>query len=289
MVILVMKMARKKINKKKKIGTKLNINKKEQQRQVNSVLSLYDDMAKDVDKTLAPLFESKQAEKLVFSATDESVSSSIKSAISKLRRKWNKVFLDHANTFTDKLVKQSNSSVVTGLNKTLKDAGVNQTIKVNSMSQRARDVVSAASAESVNKIKTISGVYMDSANSALNYSVTQSSATLSDLKGFFDASLKDQYRTYKNKAKNLALDQTRNVFNSIATERMRDVGMTRYIWRHAGGSQNPREYHKNVLNGQEFDINDPPVIDKKTGKKGNAGDIYGCGCYKELIVDFDIL
>ena len=127
---------------------------------------------------------------------------------------------------------------------------------------------------------------MDSAASAVNYSVTQASSNFANLKEFFDGALTSQYKTHKNKAKNLALDQTRNVYNSLATERMRDVGMTKYIWRHAGGSVNPREYHKFVLNGQTFDINNPPVIDLKTGKKGNPGDIWHCHCYKEMIVDF---
>lgn len=155
------------------------------------------------------------------------------------------------------------------------------------MSQRTRDILAAASSESVDMIKTISDNYMDSAKSALNYSVTQQSASMSELKDFFHNALKTQYRTHKNKAKNLAYDQTTNVFSSLTYERMRDAGMTKYIWRHRSGSKQPRKYHKDVLNGQIFDINDPPVIDQRTGQRGNPGQTYHCGCYAQILVDFD--
>jgi uncharacterized protein with gpF-like domain len=270
-----------------KRGTRLEVNKKEEQRQVIMVLSLYNEMATDVNETLFPLLETRKAEKLVEYATDASVTETVEQKIAMLRRRWDKRFEKLAETFTVSIVRFSKTSTALGLNATLKNAGLKQTIKVNSMSQRTRDIVNAASSESIKQIKTISTSYMDSASSALNYSVTQNSSSMSDLKGFFNSALKTQYRTHKNKAKNLALDQTRNVYNSMATERMRDAGMTKYIWRHRSGSQNPRDYHRDVLNGQEFDINDPPVIDLRTGQKGNPGDTYNCGCYKEIVVDFE--
>lgn len=269
-------MARKKVSARKQRGTKLQINKKEQQAQVNSVLKLYNEMAKDVDKTLSPLLDTRKAEKLVEYATDASVTETVEQKISALRRKWDKRFSKLAETFTAQLVSYSKGATARALNNTLKKAGLKQTIKVSSMSQRTRDIISAASAESTKMIKTISTAYMDSASSALNYSVTQQSASLSELKQFFNGALKNQYRTHKNKAKNLALDQTRNIFNSLASERMRDAGMTKYIWRHSSASQKPREYHRDELAGKVFDINDPPIIDKKTGQKGNPGDTYNC-------------
>jgi uncharacterized protein with gpF-like domain len=278
---------RKKASSRKDKGTKLEINRKEQQRQVNVVLALYDEMAKDVDSTLSPILNTRKAEKLVSYATDASITETVEQKIAMLRQLWDARFAKLSEKFTSQLVSYSKGATARGLNRTLKDAGLKQTIKVDSMSQRTRDIISAASAESTKMIKTISPEYMDSASSALNYSVTQQSANLSELKSFFNDSLKNQYRTHKNKAKNLALDQTRNIFNSLASERMRDANMTKYIWRHSGGSQDPREYHKNILNGQTFDINDPPVIDQKTGKKGNPGDTYNCHCYKEIIVDFE--
>jgi uncharacterized protein with gpF-like domain len=278
---------RKKTSSRKDKGTKLEINRKEQQRQVNEVLALYDEMAKDVDSTLSPMLDTRKAEKLVSYATDASITETVEQKIAMLRRRWDARFAKLSEKFTSQLVNYSKGATARGLNRTLKDAGLKQTIKVNSMSQRTRDIISAASAESTKMIKTISTEYMDSASSALNYSVTQQSANLSELKSFFNDSLKNQYRTHKNKAKNLALDQTTNIFNSLTYERMRDASMTKYIWRHRSGSQNPREYHKNVLNGQTFDINDPPVIDQKTGQKGNPGQTFHCGCYPELVVNFE--
>lgn len=280
-------MARKKTSSRKTKGTKLEINKKEQQSQVNAVLSLYDEMTKDVNSTLMPMLDTRKAEKLVEYATDASITETVEQKIAMLRRRWDKRFAKLSDTFTSRLVTYSKSATARGINRTLKESGLKQSIKVKSMSQRTRDILNAASAESTKMIKTISTNYMDSASSALNYSVTQQSANLKELKGFFDSSMKTMYRTHKNKAKNLALDQTKNIFNSLTYERMRDASMTKYIWRHTSGSKEPRHYHKFVLNGQRFDINEPPIIDEKTGQRGNAGQTYNCSCYPEIIVDFE--
>lgn len=266
-------------------GDTLRINQKFQSRQVSEVVALYEKMAKDVNATLEPILSSSKAEKLTGAAMDAGVTATASSAIASLRRKWNKIFSKKALEFTDRLVSESKRSTAKSINNTLQTAGVNQAIKIDSMSQRTRDILKAASIESVSQIKTISGAYMDSAASAVNYSVTQASSNFANLQEFFDKSLKTQYRTHRNKAKNLALDQTRNVYNSLASERMRDVGMTKYKWLHMSGSQEPRKEHIE-MSGNIYDLNDPPVIDKKTGQKGNPGDIYNCKCVKVLIVDF---
>ena len=67
---------------------------------------------------------------------------------------------------------------------------------------------------------------------------------------------------------------------------MRDVGITQFKWVHAGGSKDPRNYHKNVLNGKVFNVDDPPIIDQKTGERGYPGQAINCKCYQVPVIEF---
>jgi SPP1 gp7 family putative phage head morphogenesis protein len=97
----------------------------------------------------------------------------------------------------------------------------------------------------------------------------------------------ERYGEAKRHAKNVALDQTRKAYMSINTERMRDVGVSKFEWIHTGGSQDPRQYHKTVLNGNVYDINDPPVIDQRTGERGLPGLLPFCRCTMRPVVTFE--
>lgn len=41
------------------------------------------------------------------------------------------------------------------------------------------------------------------------------------------------------------------------------------------------------LNGGIFDIDDPPVIDKRTGEKGFPGQLSYCMCIMQAVLDFE--
>ena len=51
--------------------------------------------------------------------------------------------------------------------------------------------------------------------------------------------LTGRFKRYRNKAKNLVLDQTKKTYEALNSQRMREIGVTQYIWRHAGGTQEP--------------------------------------------------
>lgn len=101
-----------------------------------------------------------------------------------------------------------------------------------------------------------------------------------------------RYGEARRHAKNVALDQTRKAYTAINTAKMKDNGITKFEWVHTGGSQEPRPHHKNSpanggLNGGIYDINDPPIMDPKTGARGLPGQDYYCRCTMRPIVTFD--
>ena len=160
------------------------------------------------------------------------------------------------------------------------------TIKTDSISSRTRDIINASADQSTSLIKTIGSDYTAEVKQAVMRSITDSNSSFTELKSSINSMLEGKYKTYKNKAKNTALDQTRKAYTSITESKMKDVGVDQYVWRHAGGSVKPRDYHRDVLNGQTFKLSDPPVIDLKTGVRGKPGDAINCKCYMVPVVKF---
>lgn len=70
-------------------------------------------------------------------------------------------------------------------------------------------------------------------------------------------------------------------------------GVSYVMWCHSGKDAEPRDYHvakwngksglrngcPNGLNGFVFNIDNPPVIDKKTGERGLPSTLIGCKCF----------
>jgi SPP1 gp7 family putative phage head morphogenesis protein len=87
----------------------------------------------------------------------------------------------------------------------------------------------------------------------------------------------------KNKAKFLAKQETSLATTAIREERYRDAGAKRYVWQTSNNSR-VREDHKD-LNDKVFFFDDPPVVNRATGKRANPGQDYGCMCVAKPIIE----
>ena len=161
------------------------------------------------------------------------------------------------------------------------------TIDTNQLSEKTKDKLIASADQSSSLIKSIGAQYTTAVKEAVSRSVLNSSSSFSELQDSIQSMLNDKYRTHKNKAFNTAKDQTRKVYSNLTASRMQDIGAGTYIWRHSGGSQRPRCYHRDVLNGQTFSLDNPPIIDEKTGQRGKPGDLISCKCYMQPIISFE--
>ena len=65
------------------------------------------------------------------------------------------------------------------------------------------------------------------------------------------------------------------------------VGLNKYEWIHSGAGQQPREFHRDVLNGQIFDLDDPPIIDEDTGERGIPSQLINCRCTMRPVLEFE--
>ena len=87
------------------------------------------------------------------------------------------------------------------------------------------------------------------------------------------------------RARLIAEDQARKAFTAISVENMKQKGIKYWKWVYTYRAKEPREYHKDVLNGEIFSFDDdPPIIDPKTGQRGYPADLPYCHCVMRPII-----
>jgi SPP1 gp7 family putative phage head morphogenesis protein len=86
-----------------------------------------------------------------------------------------------------------------------------------------------------------------------------------------------------NKARFLARQETSLFFSNLQLDRAGRAGVRRYRW---STSHDVRVRHDHrELQGKIISLDDPPIVDKKTGRRAHAGEDYGCRCAKIWILD----
>jgi SPP1 gp7 family putative phage head morphogenesis protein len=205
---------------------------------------------------------------------------------SRLAERLASKFAAKATTLATGFLTRVERNATTNLERSLKSTSADLTLNMKNTPAVAKDIKKRI-AYNVDLITRIPMEYLDKVKKDVNDSLSKGNG-LADLQ----PALEERYGEAKRHAQLVALDQTRKAYTAINTAKMRQNGITKFEWVHSGGSQEPRPYHMHSpaqggLNGGIFDINDPPVIDQKTGERGLPGDDYNCRCTMRPIVTFD--
>jgi len=88
--------------------------------------------------------------------------------------------------------------------------------------------------------------------------------------------IEKRYSVSKSKAKFLGLQETSLLTSKYRELRYKDVGITKYKWS-TSKDERVRDDHAD-LDGKVFSFDDPPIVDKRTGKKANPSEDFGCRC-----------
>lgn len=238
------------------------------------------DMLATTEKEVRALFASPTA--VASHVTiDASIASQSRILMNSLHERFTLLFARAARGLSESMVDAVQINSATGLRRSLRDIAGNVTIKTNTLtSGPVAEIVKASVAENVSLIKSIPAAYLDKVQGAVMRSITSGNG-LADLQPFFEK----QEGITKRHARNMALDQTRKVNNSINGERMKLAGVKRFEWIHTGGGQKPRPLHVE-MSGNVYSFDDLPVIDDDTGEKGIPGQLPNCRCTMRPIVDF---
>lgn len=202
--------------------------------------------------------------------------------LAKLKERFQLQFNQLAKTAVKTMVDRTVQSSTSGMRASLKDIAPDLTLKMDTVPQAMKDVIAAGSQQAAGYIKMVPQKYLEAIGGDVMRSITTGRG-LADLQ----PALEKQGVEVKNWARNVSLDQTRKVYNTVNKERMRSLGVRKFEWVHSGGSQHPREYHKYTLNGNIYEIDNPPIIDERTGERGYPGQLPYCRCTMRPVIDFD--
>lgn len=92
--------------------------------------------------------------------------------------------------------------------------------------------------------------------------------------------ISSEYGVSMRKAKFLARQETTLLTSTVRDSRYQGAGVRKYRWSATGGKEGDgrtRLLHRR-LHGQVFFYSSPPIIDERTGERGNPGKAYGCRC-----------
>jgi SPP1 gp7 family putative phage head morphogenesis protein len=251
---------------------------------VKSWLRQIDAMHKDINKQVIQMFKSPLSKETY--AQDTSLGETAKELTDKITNKWLKVFDKFSANWADKMTDDFNKQAGRSLQSSLKKLSGGLTIKADAINERTNNIMISGAAEAASLIKSISSEHLSKVSEGVLRSVRDPAAGgLSGLIKEIQKNLDGRYKRTKNHAKNVALDQTRKMFNSLNAARMQDAGIDEFKWIHSGGSKEPRKDHV-AMNNNIYRFDDPPVIDKQTGERGLPGQAYYCRCMMRPVIRF---
>jgi len=252
----------------------------------HTITRTFDLLRVEAETEIKHLFEYTDSPVLDGATLDASIVNSAAKLLRKLRARFNSVFNDMTDKATARMIERTSGNVGSDVKQSLEQIGEGISIRVNMLAPVVKETIKAKGYEAANLIKRVPGKYLDGIGAEVMRSIS-SGRGLQDLQ----PALEKHGVKVRNWSKNVALDQTRKVYDGVSTAAMKSAGIRKFEWVHSGGSNDPREYHllpwPAGLNGGIFDIDDPPVIDKRTGERGFPGQLPYCRCTKRPVVDFE--
>jgi len=259
-------------------GRKLSYNVMEQANYTREIKKLTSRMIDETTRRVLSLFGQKMSKE--FFAQDETISSQSKILLSELILKFSKSFDKKSKSLSKRMVKNTLKNSAISLKLSVSNFDNMASFNIGSVSSDLKEIIKASVSENVGLIKSIQSDYLSKVNGQVMRSIVSGNG-LQDLV----PALKKYSGITLRKARNIAIDQTRKVYNAVNAERMKKVGINKFIWLHSGGGQNPRIEHIE-MDGNEYSFDDLPVIDSRTGERGIPGQAINCGCTMKPVYDF---
>lgn len=203
-------------------------------------------------------------------AMDASFTSGVSRLLNELSKRFTALFTERAGGLAEALSKGVSDATARQLGQSLKDVSGGVTLKTDVVSGAVAEVSKAGIKENVALIKSIPAQYFQHIEGDVMRSI-QTGQGMKDLV----ADLMKHGAETKKRAELIARDQTSKATTAINRARMQGLGIKQFQWLHSGGGKEPRPLHQ-ALDGQVFDLDNPPVIDERTGERGLPGQLINC-------------
>lgn len=232
-----------------------------------------DRLTRHIDTMLAETMREMERLAAAFDVTfDDNIGPQARIVANALRDKFDALFAKVAKPAAEQMAESTNKDNESKAARSLREMSGQVSLKTDVLHEGLADVLAATVAENVSLIKRIPAKYLDDVQGAVMRSI-QSGNGMADLR----PALEKYGVQIRNWAHNVAMDQTRKANAGISAARIQALGVEEFEWMHSGGSNHPREYHRDVLNGKIFRFDDPPhLIGPNTGEKGLPGQLPYC-------------
>lgn len=219
-------------------------------------------------------------------AMDASFTSMAARLLRELGKRFTGLFTDRAGGLADYLARGVQVSSAKQLGDSLKQVSGGVTLKTDVVSGAVEDVTKAAVKQNVALIKSIPAKYFEQIEGAVMRSI-QTGKGMQDLQ----PEIQKIGGVTKDRAALIARDQTSKATTAINKARMKGLGIRKFEWLHSAGEKHPRELHITMapagLNGGIFEIDNPPIIDERTGERGLPGQLINCKCRMVPVISFE--
>lgn len=251
-------------------GTPLHVSEAISARYAQRLTRLIDAMTREARRDIIASLRENLPED---SVQDASPANQVQIVFNALMKKWDQAFGRIASEYAWGFIDDVSKDSARKLDVSLKELSGDLTLDTSVLTGPLHDMIDASVKENIALIKRVPSKYFDQMQGDVMRSIQMGNG-LQDLIPAFE---KREVQV-RNWAQNVALDQTRKAFNGINAGRMQALGMDEYEWIHGGGSNHPREYHRDELNGNIYKLSEPPIIDKRTGERGKPGQLPFCRC-----------
>lgn len=213
-------------------------------------------------------------------AMDASLASQARILTNALRAKFQAAFARRAQSLADRFARDTDAASRAALNISLTELSGGISLKTSVLTPEIREIVKAGIAENVGLIRSIPDQYFLRIQGSIMRNIQQGDGMAGILRTVTNIGLVTESR-----AALIARDQTSKATTALNAARLKALNVPKFEWVHSGGGKEPRKLHQE-LSGRVFRLDDPPIIDEKTGERGLPGQLINCRCRMAPVVDF---
>ena len=195
-----------------------------------------------------------------------------------LYKKWTGVFNKLATPWVKDFVMANNVASKKAVVHTTKDMPFNSTIASQQIPEQLKISIQAMTKQTTDLIKSIPDQHISAIRGDIQRTITGQGTTFTQLRDKIAKSFINRNGQVQRRARNIVRDQTNKIYGNMTHTRLVNAGCEEFDWHHNGGSKEPRQLHRDVLNGKRFRYDNPPVIDNRTGERGLPAQAINCNC-----------
>lgn len=258
-------------------GKPLNPSATVEFRYYEKLSSMVGAMVSEVEREITKLFSGDIGAE--YFTQDASISSQARILTNALKKKYDGLFATNAPGVAESMVAQSDKTSSQQLHSSIQQLSGGLSLPTTILTGPLKDVVTASIAENVALIKSIPQKYLFGVQGAVMRSITTGNG-LQDLVPY----LADNKGVTLRRARFIAKDQTKKVFENLSRERMIRIGVKKGEWLHTGGSNHPRKTHI-AMTGKIFDLTEG-LYDSEVSENVKPGQLPGCRCRTVPVLEF---